>query len=133
MIPLYLSPEFLAAMNASGRTKREIADAVAPATGFAPSTVQGVLSNLRVSHTDGVNPIIEAVCATIGFPYAKALTATKPEPSPTLRPGGLSIDERFERARAAIRAQKWRLSPEDCTARRGSSLPTRKDPFKEAA
>jgi hypothetical protein len=41
-----------------------------------------------------------------------------------------AIDERFEQALAAIRARR-RLSDEDCTARKGSSLPEK--PIDRAA
>lgn len=194
---LFLSAELLAAIKASGRTKREIAASIASIGGYKPGSVESMLiAGRRLPYVGSAKAIVAAVCREIEFPIERSLSPTpaeapkppasvvepKPEPpvvlatpqpqpeSPTLavvtlsfaapkaatspaprrrregefdraakdaqaavdrkrgvRGGAVSVERRFREARAAVRAQRWRLSPEDCHARRGSSLHAKDD------
>jgi transcriptional regulator of met regulon len=76
----YVSAELLAAIRASGRSKREIASAVAQACGYAPISAYQVLTlGRRVPcGSNGRNTIVDAVCEHLGFPIEQALTSTPP-------------------------------------------------------
>lgn len=118
---LYFSRDFLAAVRASGYTKRALALIVAQLVGCLAGTIAKLLTpGCRVPHdANNRNTMIEAVCAQIGFPYERALSpATKSEARPAAVPqrvtrfkaprdiGPAEIERRFQAAKAAIRARR---------------------------
>ena len=72
---------------------------------------------------DGHHPIVSAVCEHIGFAVEDAFSTTPPRNDAA----EAAVERRFRAALARIRAERRRLTPEDCTARRGSTIPLRRD------
>ena len=126
---LYTTVDFQAAVNACGRTRMALAAAVAPALGNSASTVQNLLTpGHRIPVNAGRNTIVDALCREINFPVERALTHARPR-----TPRAAAIEVRFEAARAAIRAQRRRLSDEDIYSRRSRSPFGVPDKDEEAA
>lgn len=89
---LYLSAEFLAALENTGRTVKDVAAAVGVSAGYISSLRCGS----RVPHTDGRNTVIAALCALVGFPEDRALTAVPPPRARRPRPVAAAIAKPVE-------------------------------------